>query len=420
MQTTAEVCRTGEFCIFRPLCLFVHDKEENDQEAALIMNTVPELEVLRSKTVPEQKDKNRRDETLEDGEILDDTIERPTFAEAKEAELLSSRAEEREMARMDREVARKRELRSGATSCRNGPLCRWRPRCRFAHQEEAVVGAVESMAKMTLGKERKVLLSSPPRPRRDGKACRAGPACRWKPLCLFQHKEGGNDHKAAYSQFNARRGREERREKTVAKKVEKKFDWEGGSNYSNMLAWVEVAERVNEEALEDINGWMLDRFMQDQLQLLGGSEVLYERVDESLKELEVMESIEEEQRTLYNWRMDFFLDKFKSIHLGDDTSTWMTDGFDDNHCLDTIPMQITQNFDEVMSFAATNKNINADTERFFFAHDENVSYMAEQRFGDYIDDGEPGEDTIEEERNVLEKGLVVKSNADGRGRMIRG
>ena len=60
-----------------------------------------------------------------------------------------------------------------------------------------------------------------------------------------------------------------------------------------------------------------------------------------------MEGIKDAQRKLYSWRMDFFLDKFKSVYLEDPISTWTTDGFDDNHCLDTIPMQITLNFDEV-------------------------------------------------------------------------
>ena len=87
-------------------------------------------------------------------------------------------------------------------------------------------------------------------------------------------------------------------------------------------------------------------------------------MDASLKDLEVhfisklgygftcstpqlVEGIKDAQRKLYSWRMDFFLDKFKSVYLEDPISTWTTDGFDDNHCLDTIPMQITLNFDEV-------------------------------------------------------------------------
>ena len=81
--------------------------------------------------------------------------------------------------------------------------------------------------------------------------------------------------------------------------------------------------------------------------LLGGDEDFYDEVDASLKDLELVEDIEDAQKKLFSWRMDFFLDKFKSTYMEDPVSTWTTDGFDDNHCLDTIPMQITLNFDEV-------------------------------------------------------------------------
>ena len=88
-------------------------------------------------------------------------------------------------------------------------------------------------------------------------------------------QEGGNDHELAYQNFTAKKGREVKEEKAravqkAAKKVltliffignllkvqrfqiEKKFDWEGGSSYSNMLAWCEVAEEVNKEALTQV------------------------------------------------------------------------------------------------------------------------------------------------------------------------
>ena len=193
---------------------------------------------------------------------------------------------------------------------------------------------------------------TPPKMRRSTKQCRSGPSCNWKPLCLFLHREGGNDHELAYQNFTAKKGKEVKEEKLraverAAKTVEKKFDWEGGSSYSNMLAWCEVAEEVNKAALLEVNEWVLDMFLRSQVELLGGNEDFYDEVDESLKDLELVEDIEAAQKKLYNWRMDFFLDKFKSTYMEDLVSTWTTDGFDDNHCLDTIPMQITLNFDEV-------------------------------------------------------------------------
>merc|ERR1719193_2533937 len=250
---------------------------------------------------------------------------------------------------------------------------------------------------------------TPPKMRRSTKQCRSGPSCTWKPLCLFLHKEGGNDHELAYQNFTAKKGREVKEEKSraverAAKKVEKKFDWEGGSSYSNMLAWCEVAEEVNKAALLEVNEWVLDMFLRSQVELLGGDEDFYDEVDASLKDLELVEDIEDAQKKLYSWRMDFFLDKFKSTYMEDPVSTWTTDGFDDNHCLDTIPMQITLNFDEVMKLASTNKDIDPEHERFFFAHDENLSYVAEQKFGEQSDDEE---DEEEDEEDEVEEGDVT-------------
>merc|ERR1719193_2801764 len=257
---------------------------------------------------------------------------------------------------------------------------------------------------------------TPPKMRRSTKQCRSGPSCTWKPLCLFLHKEGGNDHDLAYQNFTAKKGREVKEEKSkaverAAKKVEKKFDWEGGSSYSNMLAWCEVAEEVNKAALLEVNEWVLDMFLRSQVELLGGDEDFYDEVDASLKDLELVEDIEDAQKKLFSWRMDFFLDKFKSTYMEDPVSTWTTDGFDDNHCLDTIPMQITLNFDEVMKLASTNKDIDPEHERFFFAHDENLSYVAEQKFGEQSDDEE------DEDESQSRQGLRLCHPGEEKGRV---
>merc|ERR1711936_806454 len=72
----------------------------------------------------------------------------------------------------------------------------------------------------------------------------------------------------------------------------------------------------------------------------------------------------------------------------------------------------TLNFDEVMKLASTNKDIDPEHERFFFAHDENLSYVAEQKFGEQSDDEEDGEDEEEEEEGdvTLPKHLKVTVN----------
>ena len=322
MRVTSEVCLSASSCAWQPFCLFVHPEGGNDQQAALRRNTVPRG--------------NR-----EEGEV----------------------AEERR-----KEVPR----------CKSGEVCSWKPRCRFGHPEGG--NQLQGEGRVVARVERRVAKVAG---RRRVKECRAGPACSWKPRCLFLHQEGGNDHDAAFRNFSPKKGKEEKvkAKVKVAKVMELKFQSEGGSSFSDMQAWCHVARRVNKEALLEVNYWHCEHFVKAQVELLGGSRSLYEEVDDSLKELELVEDLEEEQRALYNWRMDFFLDKFKSTYLGDNASTWITDGFDDNHSLDTIPMQVTLNFDEVMRLAATNKALDEESERFYFAHDENLSYVADQKFG---------------------------------------
>ena len=58
---------------------------------------------------------------------------------------------------------------------------------------------------------------TPPKMRRSTKQCRSGPSCTWKPLCLFLHKEGGNDHELAYQNFTAKKGKEVKTDKEKVK-----------------------------------------------------------------------------------------------------------------------------------------------------------------------------------------------------------
>jgi len=430
MPVTSEACLAGDECTFHPLCLFVHQDDSNDQLAALRRNTVDVLPSRRLPqplgTFPSWEERRRETDgwkrTNADEKALSNDRSRP-LEDGRPARLMG--------------IARSGSRRP-LVVCKSGQKCNWKPQCRFGHPEGGNMDTDNSKAKeagtwgedeqevkrrQQINRERRQEMGegsrrTPPKMRRSTKQCRSGPSCSWKPLCLFLHREGGNDHELAYQNFTAKKGKEVKEEKVrsveaAAKKVEKKFDWEGGSSYSNMLAWCEVAEEVNKAALLDVNEWVLDMFLRSQVELLGGDEDFYEEVDASLKDLELVEDIEGAQRKLYNWRMDFFLDKFKSTYMEDPITTWTTDGFDDNHCLDTIPMQITLNFDEVMKLASTNKTIDPEHERFFFAHDENLSYVAEQKFGEQSDDeGDEEEDEEEGEEGdvTLPKHLKVTVN----------
>ena len=65
----------------------------------------------------------------------------------------------------------------------------------------------------------------------------------------------------------------------------------------------------------------------------------------------MVESLRDAQRKLYQWREEFFHDKFKSKYFDPDLplSNWITLGLDDAHAYYTVPYQITQNFNEVMN-----------------------------------------------------------------------
>ena len=89
------------------------------------------------------------------------------------------------------------------------------------------------------------------------------------------------------------------------------------------------------------------------------------------------------QRQLYQWRMDFFHENFKSLFFNPDQEApnWITLGLDDSHTLDTVPFQITQNFEEVLKLASTKKVLDpTQYERFYFKNDDTLSYEARSKF----------------------------------------
>ena len=76
-----------------------------------------------------------------------------------------------------------------------------------------------------------------------------------------------------------------------------------------------------------------------------------------LFQIKVVEDMKDAQRQLYQWRMEFFHENFKSLFFNPDQEApnWITLGLDDSHPLDTVPFQITQNFDEVLKLASTRR-----------------------------------------------------------------
>ena len=148
---------------------------------------------------------------------------------------------------------------------------------------------------------------------------------------------------------------------------------------------------ANKRMLAAVDDDMYSGFVKEQVNLVGGCEKFYEFLDKSLYNAEVLPFFKEEQRDLLEWREDFFREKFKSEFFGDyygesvkTTFYWFTDGNDDAHCMDTIPYQITQNFDKLMQLAASTVTLNPARERIYLESYE--GHESKKLFYDYDDD----------------------------------
>ena len=95
--------------------------------------------------------------------------------------------------------------------------------------------------------------------------------------------------------------------------------------------------------------------------------------------LKVVEEMIDSQQKLYEWRKEFFHDKFKNAGFNDRVTTWVTDGGEDSHHSDTIPYQICTNFDTLATLASTKRTL-APKEYYFFEHDETLSNTARKCF----------------------------------------
>ena len=67
-------------------------------------------------------------------------------------------------------------------------------------------------------------------------------------------------------------------------------------------------------------------------------------------------------------------------------ANWITLGCDDTHQMDTVPYQITWNFEEVLKLASTKKVLDpTQYERFYFEDNEELSRKASFSFVTYGD-----------------------------------
>ena len=62
-------------------------------------------------------------------------------------------------------------------------------------------------------------------------------------------------------------------------------------------------------------------------------------------------------------------------------ANWISFGFDDTHHMDTVPYQITRNFEEVLKLASSKKVLDpTQYERFYFEDNEELSCKASFSF----------------------------------------
>ena len=115
--------------------------------------------------------------------------------------------------------------------------------------------------------------------------------------------------------------------------------------------FVTCDKKINEgkrkvlEYLSEVDKTKLDKYMKEQIQLVGG-EIIYTHVNNCLKEEIVELSLLKELCKLYKWRQTFF-----DEHLPVLGGSWFTDSF----CRDVVTYQITENFDQILKLASSRK-----------------------------------------------------------------
>ena len=123
---------------------------------------------------------------------------------------------------------------------------------------------------------------------------------------------------------------------------------------------IEKAELFNTEIVQAADPAKISAAVSQQISLLG-SRRLYERIKNNLKIAKFEAHFAKEQCDLFSWRLEYFKNQFPE-------EIWFTD------YLDTIPFQVTENFDSVVALASSPRPTNSG--RIYFANDQEKSYRA--------------------------------------------
>ena len=136
-----------------------------------------------------------------------------------------------------------------------------------------------------------------------------------------------------------------------------------------------MATRAKQRAKEERDDWV-----KEQIKLLGSKDI-YNIVDKTMKQIGFNKFLINKQFMLYEWRENFFLKHLGLINedLKFEEMIWYTDGLDDSHVLDTIPLQIATNFDKIMDIAYMSRK-GKKFKKVFLENDEMESAHIKMRY----------------------------------------
>ena len=114
---------------------------------------------------------------------------------------------------------------------------------------------------------------------------------------------------------------------------------------------IEEGEKRKRELVSDVDEEGVEKLVDEQIKTVGGSKVVFRRIDRQLKLGIIDFSLLSEYCQLYSWRRSFF-DKNLPVLKG----AWFTDSF----CRDVITYQITMNFDQILQILVCSRKIEID------------------------------------------------------------
>ena len=168
-----------------------------------------------------------------------------------------------------------------------------------------------------------------------------------------------------------------------------------------------ILEQIRKKAVVEA----VDAMVCEQIKI-AGSKILYKRIDKSFKEGSMEPYFLKEQWMLYSWRERFFQHHFP-LGGGSDAECWYTEGADDSHFLDTVPFQVTTNFDCLMTLAASMRQRKVYGEKIYLENDEEISNSVRKKWDINPEHGFDFDDyAISEHYNELSFSFTVHQLAE--------